>query len=386
MKELKLPDLGEGLSEAEIVNWMVKAGDSVEADQPLVSVETAKAVVEVPSPVTGIITKLHFDEGEIVEVGQILASFGDGLEADAAEPAPAVEAEDSAEERQDKGTVAGALKETDEVVKEDEDSVTGAREAMYKAAPAVRALARKLDVDLKIVTPTGPNNIITKNDVERVHKILQEIEPMEPLRGVRRAMANTMATAHAEVVHASLMDEVDIHAWTGKQDITIRIMRAIAKASEIEPTLNAWYFPKEGGWRLIKKVHLGIAMDTEDGLFVPVINDIGNRASDDLRKDLNRLKEAVRNREVPPEELRGHTFTLSNFGMFAGKHGLPIVVPPTVAILACGRIYERVVLEDGQCVNHKFMPLSLGFDHRCITGGEGTRWLKGFMDDMALTD
>lgn len=392
MKELKLPDLGEGLQEAEVVSWLVQEGDTVRADQPIVSVETAKAVVEVPSPVEGVLAKRHFEEGEIVEVGQVVASFEvAGEEADApAEAAPEAPASDNGDTppeaaegpRKDSGTVAGALEESNEVVREDEASVGGKKHAGIKATPAVRALARKLDVDLEVVTPTGPNDTITRGDIERVHQILKEVEPITEVKGVRRAMCQAMGMARNEVMHATIMDDADISAWPEKPDITVRLIRSICAACKAEPSLNGWFFPKEMGRRLLKKVHLGLAVDTGDGLFVPKIEDAGNRTPEELRAAVNQLKDDVRSRSVPPEQLRGHTITLSNFGMIAGKYGNPVVIPPTMAIVAAGKIHKAVRVVDAQPAVRKLIPLSLSFDHRVITGGEASRWLGAMIADL----
>lgn len=379
MNELILPDLGEGLQEAEIVEWMIAEGDSVTSDQPVVSVETAKAVVEVPAPRDGRIAKLHFKPGDIVSVGSVLLSYDDGKTADSA-PAETASTPNAGESR-DSGTVAGSLDESDEVVTEAEESLSARSQGGFRCTPAVRALARKLGIELNVVTPTGPKDTITRADVERVHKILSELEPLEELRGVRRAMAQTMVTARDEVMHATIMDDADISQWASKTDVTIRIIRALVAACQAEPALNGWFFPKETGRRLLKKVHLGIAMDTEDGLFVPVLQDVGNRSPDDLRKELNELKQHVRNRSVPPEKLRGHTITLSNFGMFAGTYGTPVVVPPTMAILATGRIHDAARPIDGKLQIRRILPLSLSIDHRAINGGEAARWLKAFIEE-----
>jgi len=383
MKELKLPDLGEGLQEAEIVNWLIKEGDSVEADQPIVAVETAKAVVEVPSPYSGTIEKLHYREGDIVEVGASLVSFAEDSGVRTNQEGES-ESKAAPSLHQDKGTVAGSLTESNEVVQEDEQSLSSRSSGGFRCTPAVRALARKMGVELNVITPTGPNDTITKADVERVHKILSEVEPIEELRGVRRAMAQVMVTARDEVMHASIMDDADISEWPKKTDITIRIIRALVAGCKSEPALNSWFFPKDTGRRLLKKVHLGVAMNTEDGLFVPVLEDVGNRSPEELRTALDELKENVRKRSVPPEKLRGHTITLSNFGMFAGKYGTPVVVPPTVAILAAGRIHDTILPVEGKPVMRKILPLSVSIDHRAVNGGETARWLKAVIDDLEM--
>ncbi len=366
MNIFKLPDLGEGLTEVEIVEWLVKVGDQVNVDQPVATVETAKAIVEIPSPQKGTIYKLYGDVGDIVNVGDPLMEFdGEGAAAPAAPPAAA---------RKDTGTVAGELQVTDEVVKEQATSV-GQATSGIKATPAVRALAKRLDVDLAIVTPSGPNDTITAADVQRVSKILKEVGPLEPLRGVRRTMAKAMTMANAEVVPVTIYEDADINAWKGKDDITIRLIHAIVAGCQAEPALNSWYDSHAVGRRILKKIDLAIAVDTPDGLFVPVLRDVASRDAKDLRGGLEAIKKAVRERNIPPEEMRGYTFTLSNFGTFSGRYANPIVVPPTVAILGAGRIRQEVVVSNGQPAVHWIMPLSLTFDHRSVTGGEATRFM-----------
>ena len=375
MNIFKLPDLGEGLTEVEVVEWLIKVGDEVEVDQPLVTVETAKAIVEIPSPQKGKIYKLYGEPSDIVQVGDPLIEFeGDSVTAEKPET-----------KREDTGTVVGEVKVGKEVVNEQATSV-GKSSSGVKATPAVRALAKRLDVDLSVVTPSGPNETITAADVQRVAKIFEEVGPLEPLRGVRRVMANTMARANAEVVPVTIYDEVDIDSWKASGDITIRVIRAIIKAIEAEPSLNAWYDSHAMGRRILKKIDLGIAVDTPDGLFVPVLRNVANRDPQDLRKGLEAIKQDVRNRSIPPEELRGYTFTLSNFGVFAGRYANPIVVPPTVAILGTGKVRQEVVAVDGQAVVHWMLPLSLTFDHRAATGGEATRFVGKVIEDLSLSE
>jgi 2-oxoisovalerate dehydrogenase E2 component (dihydrolipoyl transacylase) len=365
MKIFKLPDLGEGLQEAEIVEWHVKVGDDVEADQPILSVETAKAIVEIPAPYSGRIAKLFGKPGDIAHLGAPLVGF-----------------EGEAKE-EDTGTVVGKMEVGAKVLSDAPAGVTRAAGGI-KATPAVRALARKLEVDLAMVTPTGADGLITAGDVERVHKILSEAGPQEVLRGVRRAMAQNMTLANAEVAAATLMDEADIDVWPEKTDVTIRLIRALVAGCRAEPSLNAWYDSQAVGRRVLKKIDLGIAADTPDGLFVPVLRDVGNRDASDLRRGLENLKRDVRARKIPPEELRGNTITLSNYGTIAGRYAAPVVLPPTVAILGAGKIRNAVVAVDGQPAVHRIMPLSLTFDHRTVTGGEAGRFLAAVIADLEL--
>jgi 2-oxoisovalerate dehydrogenase E2 component (dihydrolipoyl transacylase) len=248
--------------------------------------------------------------------------------------------------------------------------------------PAVRALARKLEVDLNLVHATGPDGTITRADVERAAKSLTEAGPPEPLRGMRRAMAQRMAAAHAEVVPASVTDEADIGAWSSGQDATIRLVRAIAAACKAEPALNAWYNAQAGERRLVKRIDIGIAVDTEGGLIVPVLRNVGERDARDLRAGLDRMRADAEARSIPPEELRGATVTLSNFGMIGGRFANLVIVPPQVAIIGAGRIAERAVAYNGQVAVRRVLPLSLTFDHRVVTGGEAARFLVALRRDL----
>lgn len=360
-----LPDLGEGLMEAEIVQWHVAVGETVKADQPLVSVETAKAIVEVPSPRAGRITHLFGGVGDVVHTHDPLVEF-EASEADS-------------------GTVVGELARAQAAVQEAPQTVqrAGSGAVGFKATPAVRALAARLDVDLGVVTPSGPDGLITAADVQRVARVLAEAGPLEPLRGTRRAMARAMTQAHAEVVPVTLVDDADVEAWPAGTDVTLRLLRALVAGCRAEPALNAWYDSHAIGRRVLAQVHVGIAVDTPDGLFVPVMRDVGNRTPADLRRGLDALKAAVLSRQIPPEELRGYTITLSNFGTIAGRHATPVVLPPTVAILGAGRIRPQPVAVDGQVTVHRLLPLSLTFDHRAATGGEAGRFLAAVMADLA---
>jgi pyruvate dehydrogenase E2 component (dihydrolipoamide acetyltransferase) len=356
MRQFLLPDLGEGLDEAEIVAWHVTEGDHVVADQPLVSVETDKAVVEVPSPRGGRISRLYGAKGDLVKVGAPLVEFAEGL-------AP------------DKGTVVGELGHDEPRRAAGQPSGEPTHAGPPRVLPAVRALARKLEVDLALVQGSGLDGTISRADVERAARAMTEVGTAEPLRGMRRAMAQRMATAHAEVVPASVTDEADIGDWGPAEDTTIRLVRAIAAACKAEPSLNAWYLAAAGERRLIARVDVGMAVDTEGGLIVPVLRNVGEREPRDLRAGLDRLRADAAARSIPPEELRGATITLSNFGMIGGRFANLVVVPPQVAIVGVGRAAKRAMVHDDQPAVRRMLPLSLTFDHRVVTGGEATRFL-----------
>jgi 2-oxoisovalerate dehydrogenase E2 component (dihydrolipoyl transacylase) len=294
MRQFTLPDLGEGLEEAEIVSWYVSEGDHVVTDQPLLSVETDKAVVEIPSPSSGRVAHLFGTKGDIVKVGMALVEFAEGAEPDT-------------------GTVVGELSggEAAQAAGIPSARPTGQELRVF---PAVRALASKLGVALELVDGTGPGGTITRADVERAAKSMSHTGPAEPLRGMRRAMAQRMAASHAEIVPATVTDEADIDDWRQGEDVTIRLARAIAAACKAEPALNAWYDSATGERRLIARVDLGIAVDIEGGLIVPVLRNVAERGVPDLRAGLDRLRADAIARSIPPEELRGATIALSNFG------------------------------------------------------------------------
>ncbi|MCP1851037.1 MULTISPECIES: dihydrolipoamide acetyltransferase family protein [unclassified Bradyrhizobium] len=361
MRQFTLPDLGEGLEEAEIVTWYVNEGDHVVTDQPLVSVETDKAVVEIPAPSSGRIARLFGAKGDIVKVGAPLVEF----------------AEDAG---QDTGTIVGELDTGEQRPAPATASPPSGQGA--RVFPAVRALARKLDVALDLVEATGPGGTITRADVERAAKRMSHSGPAEPLRGLRRAMAQRMTAAHAEIVPATVTDEADIDDWRQGEDVTIRLARAIAAACKAEPALNAWYHSGTGERRLIERIDLGIAVDTGGGLIVPVLRNVAERSVSDLRAGLDRLRADAIARAIPPGELRGATITLSNFGMIGGRFANLIIVPPQTAIVGAGRISQRVVALRGQVAVRRTLPLSLTFDHRVVTGGEAARFLVVLKSDV----
>lgn len=368
MSLFKLPDLGEGLQEAEIVTWHVGEGDHVVADQPLVSVETEKAVVEVPSPWSGRVKALFAQTGDTVAVGADLVDIEQEIGADT-------------------GTVVGSVAPV--AARPAQPRATVARSEVIKCTPAVRALARELGVDLATIAPTGDHGQVTREDVEAAASggaIEQEpAKPdlaWQPVRGVRRAMARNMTASGRSVVPATIMDEADIHGWAEDTDVTMRLVRAMAAGVAASPGLNAWY--DAAGERLLihPEVHLGIAVDTEGGLFVPVLNDIANRPVDDLKRGLEALKAAVRSRQIPLEHLKGQTITLSNFGTLGGRHAHLAIVPPQVAIAGAGRIVRKVVPDGDGVAVHPVLPMSLTFDHRVVTGGEAARFLMALILDL----
>ena len=476
-KTFHLPDLGEGLPDATIVEWFVKVGDSIGLDEPLVSMETAKAVVEVPSPVSGKVLQLAGDAGAVIVTGAMLAVFepdparpqraeghdtghshggGGGhaaaaaavVQPVAAAPVAATAAADAGGERDDAGTVVGAMQSSNAVHNEQAVSVGG-----VKAMPAVRALAKKLGVDLVRVRASGADGTVSLADVKqaaadpaallpspsgrgaggegagastatgsRTASAVPSPQPLshqergsertpmsaagkpmrtrppgaaaaadavasgqpEQLKGVRRNMARVMADAHAKVVPTTLVDDADLQAWIGKQDITARLIRAIVTACRTVPALNAWFDGEALAVTRHPQVDVGIAVDTDDGLFVPALRNADMLDARGIREGINRLRMQVEDRSLPASELSGYTISLSNFGMFAGRYATPVVVPPCVAIVGAGKLSHDVVAVIGGIEVHRRLPISLTFDHRAATGGEAARFLKALLDDMAL--
>jgi pyruvate dehydrogenase E2 component (dihydrolipoamide acetyltransferase) len=358
MSTFALPDLGEGLQEAEIVTWHVAEGDHVVVDQPLVSVETDKAVVEIPSPRAGWVARLFAKPGDRIKVGSPIVMFREGPLADV-------------------GAIVGDLADGPAA------SVPLAAATRPLAAPGVRAFAQERGVDLAQVTGSGPGGAITRADVERAGVSSSRPSSGELLKGMRRSMAINMARAHAEVVPATVWDEADVEAWWSPvADVTARLIRAIAVGCAAAPALNAWFDGKAMSCQRMQRVDLGIAVDTEEGLVVPVLRDVGNRDAAAIRRDLDSRKEAARMRTIALADLRNPTITLSNFGMLVGRHAALVVVPPQVAIVGAGRIVQQAVPRGSEVAFRHMLPLSITFDHRVVTGGDATRFLKATIEDL----
>jgi pyruvate dehydrogenase E2 component (dihydrolipoamide acetyltransferase) len=434
MSTFKLPDLGEGLAEAEILLWHVKPGDQVQVDQPMVSVETAKAVVEVPVPFSGRVTALHGVVGDIIATGARLIDLepstttrgvpinGVDLRASTAargapingidfEPGtadtPPIEAKNL-----DAGTVVGTMptpSEEDLLEPVVIGRARGANGSRPRAVPVARALANRLGLALDDMVGSGPDGVLTLADViahagmNGASAAARPAAPAgtgvtppslptppgaasEPLRGARRAMAHSMSMSRDQVAGSTVCDDADIHAWDRRGDYVLRLIRAMIRACAVEPALNAWYDAAHNSRVLLRHIDLAIAVDTPSGLIVPVLRDIGNRTPEDLRAAIAAHKDAAHRRSMTPDDLRDFTLMLSNFGTLAGRYGIPLVVPPAVAILGAGKVRQDAVVVADAVVAHRRMPLSLSFDHRCITGGEACRFLAAVIADLEEPD
>ena len=394
MTTFNLPDLGEGLPEAEIVSWHVAEGDSIKTDEPLVSVETAKAVVEVPSPHTGIVEKLYASAGDIVATGAPLVEFSLAAAGDATLEPPAADITEPA------ATVVGNVPTGGELLQE--TAIAGGsrrqKKGRVKATPSVRTQAKRLGIDLADVTATGKNGQITAADLEsfaargKVQARSRSARPAaiagraDQLRGPRRAMAQSMSNFRDEVALCTLFDDADIHEWINKRNITARILRSIVAGCIAEPGLNGFYNADSMIHQTESRVDIAMAVDTADGLIVPVIRNVEAMSLGDIRAAVDDLKQATRNRAVAPQDMVNYTFTLSNFGMLAGRYATPLMVPPTVAILGSGKLQHDVVAVMGGIEVHRRIPLSLSFDHRCVTGGETARFLAAVIQDLEMPE
>ncbi len=412
MITFNLPDLGEGLPEAEIVSWHVAEGDTVKTDDPLLAVETAKAVVEVPSPYSGVIARLYAQAGDIVATGAALVDFAEAkssheasprlrheANADArpdtrpAAPKSAIERDIAEPQKPDAATVVGNMPTGGGLLLETAIAGGGRRRkgGRVKATPSVRTEARRVGIDLANVPATGKNGQVTSADLARFQSTTSKARPSrpsptpgrsEPLRGPRRAMAQSMTQHRNEVALCTIFDDADIHEWIMKRDFTARILRATAAGCSKAPALNGFFNAQSMSHQPESRVDIALAVDTDDGLIVPVIRHVDEMNLDQIREEVARMKKATLERSVAPQDMVNYTITVSNFGMLAGRYATPLMVPPTVAILGTGKLQHDVVAVMGGIEVHRRIPLSLSFDHRCITGGEACRFLAAVIDDL----
>ena len=332
--EFKLPDLGEGLTEGEVARWLVAEGQEVAEDDPLVEIQTDKTTVEIPSPAAGKVTRILVAEGQVVPVGTVLVVIGDSPDEAAASPRAAQ---------------------------------VGTRAAKPQATPLVRRIARELGVDIDSVVGTGPNGRVTEDDVRAASGANAPAahERREPLRGVRRLIAEHMALAHREIPPVTWVEECDFEAVDLKL-LVPTVLKACALSLEEFPELNARLEGDEIVY--LERYDLGVAVQTEQGLVVPVVRGCESRTVEELAADLDRLAGAARAGTLKPDELRGSTFTVTSAGKLAGLFHTPIVNHPEVAILGIGRIAPRPVVRDGEVVVRRTGTVGITFDHRVVDG------------------
>jgi pyruvate dehydrogenase E2 component (dihydrolipoamide acetyltransferase) len=386
-----LPDLGEGTTEGEIRKWVVKEGDLVEEHQTVLEIETDKAVVEVPSPKKGKVAKLNKGVGEIVKVGEVLMTIALEGEVTKEEEKPKGEEKPKVGERPKSVSVVGVLPEEEEVL----------------ATPAVRAFAKELGVSLETVRGSGPGGSITKEDVTKASikekRAEDQYGPTEriPFRGLRRTIAKNMVLSQKTTAFVTGMEDADItDLWNLRErekkallekglHLTFMpfFIKAVYHALTEYPLLNA-SLDEEREEIVIKKYYtIGVAVDTPEGLMVPVIKDAVRKTIRELAMEIQELSEKARERKIKLEEMKGSTFTITNYGHFGGIFATPIINYPDVAILGTGRIADRPWVKDGKVVIRKVLPLSLTFDHRVTDGVYSSKFLMKvvqYLEDPAL--
>ncbi|MBI5238596.1 MAG: 2-oxo acid dehydrogenase subunit E2 [Deltaproteobacteria bacterium] len=387
--QFKLPDLGEGITEGEIVKWRVKAGEAVLEHQVVVEVETDKAIVEVPSPKKGTVIKLNKAEGETVLVGETLLE----IEAQGEKP-------EAKEEKKEKSvSVVGALPEGEEA----------------PASPKARALAKKLGIDLEKLRGTGPGAVITEQDVLSAANTTETAEkraapcsadkfgPIEriPIKGVRKSISKNLLASQRTAAFATGMDEADVtDLWDlrNREQRTARdrgvhltflpfFIKAVQHALFYHPMLNG-AVDEEHEEIIVKKYYnIGVAIDTPDGLMAPVIKNADKLTILEIASELEGLSARAKSRKIALDELKGSTFTLSNYGSFGGTFATPIINYPDVAILGTGRIMEKPWVKDKAITIRKILPLSITFDHRVVDGSQAAQFLTRvikYLEDPAM--
>ncbi len=397
-QQFRFPDVGEGITEGEIVRWVVKEGDEVEEDQTLVELETDKAVVEIPSPFKGTILKIHFQEKDIIKVGEVLVTIG--KKGETLQEAEAVSRDKASpiEEKPAHGIV-GEIVESDTEIKD------------ISATPKVRRMAKKMEVDIKTVVGSGPSGRIMEEDIQ---KATEQSTPLKsekkaafkikskydfygtlerlPLRGIRRATAKRMVESVSKAAHVCHMDEADVTELVkirgelkGKaeeQNIKLTylpfIIKAIVASLKTHPLLNAMMDEDHEEIIVKKYYNIGVAVDIPDGLIVPVVKAVDQKTLFMLAEEIQNLAKSARDRTLDMADLKGGTFSITNVGMIGGEFATPIINYPEVAILATMKIADRARVENGTVVVKKTLPLCLAFDHRVIDGAEVAR----FMNDL----
>ena len=412
--EFKLPDLGEGIHEGEIKRWLVKEGDKVEADQPLAELETDKAVVEMPSPKAGVILKTFGKEGEKVKVGQILIVIGAEGEKWGEKAAEEKPIEPIHEEEPAKPPA------TSQPVAVPRSPTPPTEPGHVLATPRVRKLARETGVDISTVKGTGPGGRVTEEDVQKAAKgetapaaavaapatqktpiiIEGEVERI-PFKGVRRKVAEHMVTSMQTAMHVTHMDEVDVtdlakvreqeKEKAKTQGVHLTYLPFIVKAAVVAlkefPYFNASLDEEKQEMVLKKYYNIGIAVDTDEGLMVPVVKNVQQKNMIDIAREITEMAERARTRKIALEELRGGSFTITNIGSIGGNYATPIINYPEVAILGVYRMYDKPIVKEGQITIRKVLNLSVTFDHRVIDGAMAARFMntiKKHLEDPGL--
>lgn len=409
--EFKLPDIGEGIHEGEILKWFIKEGDEVKEDDVLCEVQNDKAVVEIPSPVEGKVLEIKVQEGEVAVVGDTLITFD----------AEGYETESSSEEKDEKGEQPVAAQSVEEKTPES----TKTEKKRVIAMPSVRKYAREKNVNIQEVVGTGKNGRVLKEDIDRFLQgetvqeetvAQQEVaedketvaipqgtypETREKIRGIRRVIAEAMVESKTKAPHVTLMDEVDVTELVAhrarfkeiaaEQGIKLTylpyVVKALVSASKKFPIINAAVDDETEEIVYKHYYNVGIAADTDNGLVVPVIKDADRKSIFEISKEINELAEKARNGKLTAEEMKGASNTITNIGSVGGQWFTPVLNYPEAAILGIGRIQEKPIVRNGEIVIAPVLALSLTFDHRIVDGADGQQALnqiKRLLNDPQL--
>lgn len=422
--QFRFPDVGEGITEGEVVEWLVKEGDFVEEHQAVGKIETDKAVAEIPSPQRGYILKLMHKPGETVKVGEVLFIIGDKNEPVAEKteikPQPALQTTQQQKPQTvvKPAGVVGYLEEAPEL--EETTEIQDERKALQKlqqalptkaehqilATPSTRKMAKEMGIDLTKITGSGKEGRITDEDVKNAKgiKILENAEieikaekkydfygivERIPLKGVRKSIAKKMSEIAQHVVPVSAHDEADVtELWNIRErekkiaemkgvKLTFLpfIVKALIHALKDFPYLNSTFDEEKQEMILKKYYNIGIAVDTEDGLIVPVVKDADQKSILDIAKEIEELAQKARDRKLDLADLKGGTFSITNYGSIRGLFATPIINYPEAAILGLGRIYDKLVIDGEKVHKIKVLPISLTFDHRILDGAYAERFI-----------
>lgn len=384
--EFRLPDIGEGLIEAEVVEWLVAEGDHVELDQPLVQIETDKAVTDIPSPLAGTVLRHGAPSGAVVRVGEVLAVIGDA--SGSADPAGSDDAAPIV------GTLPTPWEKSQKETQHETSPAPRVPGAPGQALPLVRRLANDLGVDLSTVRGTGPSGRVTKEDVEAAARDAAASptggagaadEERVRLSKLRRTIAERMARSWREIPHVTTFGAADAAAILARRkDLGVPmealLIQAVLPALNAHPEFNA----RLDGDDLVlrRRYDIGVAVDTPEGLVVAVVRQADARPFADLASEVERVTQAARSRTATAQELSGQTFTISNIGAVGGGYGTPIIPYGTTAIVSFGRAVEQPVVRNGRVEAATMMPISLSYDHRVVDGALGRRFLSAIIEGI----
>ena len=417
--EYIFPDVGEGIAEGVLIKWLVEEGDSIKEGDSVAEVETDKVTTEIPSARTGKVLELKFNKGDTIKVGEVFIVIGTG-EVDKEEDIK-VDEEDIKQEREEKeelleeeetaGVVGEVIASSEEIPPSTEGQVADSKSSMKKAlaTPVARKMAKDLGIDINTIEGTGPNGRVMKEDIKNASDSDKAPKPEEkksqatsseenveriPLTSIRKTIAARMSESRFTIPHTTAMDEIDVtelDTFRKKykellQDEGVSltylpfIVKAIIKGLKAYPEFNSEL--DEENQKLILKhyYHIGIATDTDRGLMVPVIRDADKLSIVELAKAIEDITNRAKENKIELHELRGSTFSITNYGSIGGHFGIPIINYPEAGILGLGRIVEKPIVEDGEIVIKKILPLSLSYDHRTIDGASGARLLNTIRD------